>query len=158
MRAVALDNATHAHGRSTLKESARDNGVGTRDGVAAASDGQDTVVDTLDHLADAGLDTSFVAKISDVLASLANNDTGLLGRDNGAEGKLGLGVFLVRLRGRFAVGAEAVFELHVVHVIDDITAVGRHEVLRGSHGAGRVGSSGRMGKVVVMLRSVDRRS
>lgn len=130
MSSIALDNATHAHGGSTLEESAGDNGIGAGNGVATSGDGEDAVMDSLDDLGDASLDAGLVAEISDILAALANNDTGLLGRDNGAEGELGLGVLLIRLRGGLAVGAEAVLHLEVVHRVHEVVgAVGGEDIL-----------------------------
>lgn len=136
MGSIALDNAAHAHGGSTLEQGTRDHGIGAGNGIAATSDGQDTVVDALDNLGDAGLDASLVAKVGDVLAALANDDTGFLGGDNGAEGKLGLGVLFVRLRGGLAVGTEAVLHLEVVHGVQHVVgAVGGENVL-GRHDGG----------------------
>lgn len=81
-------------------------------------------MDTLDHLADACLDASLVSEISDILAALANDDTGFLGGDNGAEGELGLGVFFIRLGCRFAVWSQPLVHLKVVHGVDKVAAVG----------------------------------
>jgi hypothetical protein len=67
-------------------------------------------MNTLNDLADTGAHASLVAQVSNVLARLANNDTGLLGRNNGSQGELRLGVFLFGARGYFAltVDVEAV--------------------------------------------------
>lgn len=137
MSAVALNNASHAHGGSTLEKSPGDDGISSRDGVASTGDGQDTIVNALYNLADTGLDTSLVSEISDILATFANNDTGFLGRDNGAKGELGLSVLLVRLRGGFTVGAEALVDSKLIHLVDDIAAVvGGEGILRGRHFGG----------------------
>lgn len=85
MSSIALDDAAHAHGRRTLEKSSSDNGIGARNGITAASNGENAIMDALDDLADAGLDSSFVSKIGDILAGLANNDASFLGRDNGSE-------------------------------------------------------------------------
>ena len=61
----------------------------------STSDGEDTVVDTLDHLGDASLDTGLIAEIGNVLASLADNDTSLLGRDEGTKGQGSSGIVLL---------------------------------------------------------------
>ncbi|KAI6890011.1 hypothetical protein KC325_g69 [Hortaea werneckii] len=66
--------------------------------IEGAGDSQDAVVHTRYNLADASTDTSLVAKVCYVLASLTDDDTGFLGRDNGAQGELGLAVLLVVLR------------------------------------------------------------
>lgn len=50
MRAVVGDSSTHAHGRSTLEQSLCDNRICLGDARKWASNGQDTVVDTLDNL------------------------------------------------------------------------------------------------------------
>lgn len=133
MSAIALDDATHAHGRCAFKKGTRNDSIRTRDGVASTGDGQHTVMNTLNNLADAGLDASLVTEISNVLASLANDDASLLGGDDGAEGELSLGIFLVRLRGRFAIGTEAILELEVFHVVKNVAAVGGHKILRCRH-------------------------
>lgn len=132
--AIVRDDTSHAHSRSTFEKSTSDNSVGARDGVAATRDSQDTVVNALNNFADASFDASFVTEVCDVLATLSNNDTGFLGRNDGSKGKLGLGVFFVRLRGGFAIRAEAVFDSQIVQRIDDIVAVGRKNVLGSRHG------------------------
>jgi hypothetical protein len=131
--AVALNYASHAHSGSTLEQSAGDNGVGTRDSVATTSDGQDTVMHTLHNFADTGLDASLVPEIGDVLAAFANNDTGFLGGYDRTKGKLGLGVFLFRLRGGLAVRAKAVLHSELVHLIEDVAAVAGDVILRSRH-------------------------
>lgn len=139
MRAVALHDAAHAHGRGALEESAGHYGIGARDGIAITGNGEDAVVDALDHLADASLDASLIAKVSDVFAALSDDDARLLGRDDGAERELSLGVFLVRLRGGLAVGAEALIHLELIHGIDNVVSVGGENFLRGRHVCCEVG-------------------
>lgn len=136
--AVVLDDAAHADGGSALEERVGDDGVGARHGIASAGDGEDTVVDALDDLADASLDARLVPQVGDVLAALADDDAGFLGGDDCAEGELGLGVLLVRSRGRLAIGAEAglaVVELELVQRVEDV-AVGGEGVLSGGHDGG----------------------
>lgn len=146
MSPIALDHASHTHSRGTLQQSASDNGVGTRDSVATASDGQNTVVNTLNDFANTGLDTCLISKIGDVLATLANNDTGFLGRDNCTKGELGLSVLLFRLRGRLAVRSEAVIHSELIHLIEDVTTVAGDGILRGRHFA-EVGWEERRGRI-----------
>lgn len=146
MSAVALNNASHAHGGGTLEKGPGDDGIGPRDSVASASDGQDTVVNALYDLAHTGLDTGLVSEISDILATFADNDTSFLGRDNGAKGELGLSVLLVRLRGGFTIGAEALVHSKLIHLVDDIAAVvGGEGILRGRHFGGGSESETKMG-------------
>lgn len=92
-------------------------------------------MDALDNLANASLDASLVTQVCHILASLANDDAGLLGRHNRAQGQLGLGILLVGLGDDLAVGAEAwlVIHLHVVGKVRDIVAVGRDAVLLSRH-------------------------
>lgn len=135
MGAVALNDAAHAHGRSSLQQGAGDNHVCLRYGVASTSDGQNSIVYTLDHLGDASFDASLVAQFGDVLATLSDDDTGLFGRHNGAQGQLGLGIFFVGARCGLAVGAEAAFivELNAIKTAGKVVTVGR-DVLRSRHG------------------------
>jgi len=49
-------------------------------------------MNSLDNLGDTSLDAGLVSKISNVLASLANDDSGLLGGDEGTEGQGGVGI------------------------------------------------------------------
>ncbi len=137
MSAVALDDAAHAHGRGTLEESAGNDGVGSGDGVAFTGDGEDAIMDALNDLADTGFHTSLVTEVSDVLAAFSNDDTSLLGGDDGAERQLGLSVFLVRLRGGLPVRAKALLHLELIHGIDDIVSVGGKDFLRVGHLCGR---------------------
>lgn len=52
-----------------------------------ATDAEHALVDTLDNLADAGLDAGLFTQVGDVLPALADDDAGLLGGDEGAEGQ-----------------------------------------------------------------------
>jgi len=93
-------------------------------------------VHALHHLAHAGLDAGLVAQVGHVLATLADDDTGFLGRDDGAQGELGLGVLLIRLGGRLAVRAQArliVAHLQAVHGVAEVCAIGRNCVLHRRH-------------------------
>ena len=56
-----------------------------RDTLNIAADGENTVMDTWDDLADAGLDSSLVAEIGDIFAGLSNNHTGVFGANECAE-------------------------------------------------------------------------
>ena len=82
--------------------------------------------------ADAGSYTSLVTQVGNVLACFANNDASLLGRDNGAEGDLLIGVLFLGANRAFDVvagervaGAEA---MEVLRHVGDI-------VWRGNGGA-----------------------
>ena len=59
--AIALDDAAHTHRRSTLEQSPGYHSIGSRDGFAAASDGQDTIVHALHHFANTRLDARLIA-------------------------------------------------------------------------------------------------
>ncbi len=139
--AVALDHSAHTHGGGALEERAGNDGVGPGDGIAAARDGQNTVVDALDNLADARLDARLVAQVGHVLSAFPNDDAGLLGRDDGAQRQLCLGIFLVSLGRRLSVRAKAglIAEVELVEGVAQVGAVGREGVLRSRHfGRGRV--------------------
>lgn len=133
MSAVALDDTTHSDGGSTFKESSSNDGISPRDGITATSDGENSIMNALNDLADAGFHTSLVAQVSNVLATFSNNDTRFLGGNNGAQGKLSLSVFLVRLRGKLSVGAKSFVHFQLIQRVDDITAIGRKQIL-GRHG------------------------
>ena len=125
MSAVSLNDAAHPHRRNPFEKGTRDDGVGLCDRLATAGDGEDAVVDALDDFADTGLNTGFIAEVCNILASLADDNTGLLRRHDCAQRQLGLRIFFVGLGDDFAVGAEAVvIDLHMVGEIRDIVAVG----------------------------------
>jgi hypothetical protein len=127
--AVVRYDAAHTHHWSALEEALGDDSVGLGDSFAATSDGQDAVVNTLDDLADTGLDTSLVSQFGDILASLANNDTGLLRGDDGTKGQLRLGVLLVGSLDHVAVNAflHETVVVHVVAIADGVVVhLGRH--------------------------------
>jgi hypothetical protein len=136
--AIALHHATHAHGRSSLEQGTGDNGVRPRNGVTSTRDGQDAIVDALDDLGDASLDSSLVAEISNVLATLSDDDASFLGGHYSSEGELGLGVFLVRLRGRLAIRTETFVHLELVHRLENVGIVTRHHILRRHFVGGRI--------------------
>lgn len=131
---VVGDDAAHAHSRGAFEKSTSNNGISTRDGIAATGDGEDSIMDALNDLANTSLDASLVTEVGNVLATLADDDTCFLRRDDGTQSELSLGVLLVRLRGRFAVGAKAVLQFQVVQGVDDVAIVG-HDILR-RHGKG----------------------
>lgn len=133
MSSVVLDDTTHTDDGCALKEGSGNNGVCARNGIAAAGDGEDSVMDALNNLADASLYAGLITEISDVLAALSNDDTGFLGGNNGAQGQLSLGIFFVRLRGELAVGAESLVHLQLVHGVDDVAAIGRKDILGSCH-------------------------
>ena len=79
-------------------------------------------MDALDNLGDTGLDAGLITEISDVLTGLANDDTGLLGRDEGTEGEGGVSI------GSLAI---LVFEIMVVlGLVQGVVAGGSGEVVR----------------------------
>lgn len=137
MRSIVLDDTSHAQGGGPFQQCTGDDRVRLRNGVASASDGQDTIVDTLHDLGDTSLDAGLVAQLCHVLATLADDDAGLFGGDDGAEGELRLGVLLVGAGGRLAVGAKTaltIFDLDAVHADGQVVAVGGKVVLMGRHG------------------------
>ena len=56
-----------------------------RDTLNIAADGENTVMDTWDDLADAGFDAGDLAQFSHVLPALADDDASVLGADEGTE-------------------------------------------------------------------------
>lgn len=130
MSAVALDDTTHSDGGRTFEESSSNDGISPRDGITATSDGENSIMDTLNDLADAGFHTGLVTKVSNVLAALSNNDTRFLGGNNGTQGHLSLSIFLVRLRGELPVGAESFVHFQLIQRVHDIAASGRKQILR----------------------------
>ena len=119
------DKATHSHHWSTLKESLGDDGVGLGNSITSSRDGENTVVDTLDNLGDTGLDTSLITEVGNILATLSNDNAGLLGGDNGAEGQLSLSILLLSLWGWLSVWTKALAvstDVQAVHVVSEIIA------------------------------------
>lgn len=158
MRSVAREDAAHSHGRCTFQQRAGDNHVRLRDGVASASDGQNAVVNALHDLAYSGLDSSLIAQLGDILATLADNYTGFFGGHDGAQSQLGLGVFLISPRRRFSIGSEsrlAIVELNAVQADSKVISVGRKVVLVGRHGRIGVVDVWWCGVVVVGLGAID---
>ncbi|KAI6766591.1 hypothetical protein HG531_011813 [Fusarium graminearum] len=143
LKTLSSNNGTHL----VVRDEKLDSYIpSTRNSVATTSDGQDTVVNALHNLTNTSLDTSLISEIGDILATLANNDTGFLGGNNRTKGELGLSVLLLRLRGRFAVRTEAVIHSKLIHLVEDVTAVAGDGVLRGRHFVERyVGKSGSRG-------------
>lgn len=78
------DYTTHAHLRSALDKAVCDKAIRVGDRGKRPGDGEDAIVNTRHDLANASADTSLVAKVCDVLAGLANDNSGFLGGDNGA--------------------------------------------------------------------------
>lgn len=141
MSSVALNNSSHAHRRGAFEQSSRNDGVSFGDGIAAAGDGKDAVVHALDDLADPGLDASLIAEIGNVLSTLSDDNSSFLGRYDGTESELGLGVFLVCLRGGLAVRSNSIINLQLVDGIGDVATVGGVKVLRGRHFGTGVGEA-----------------
>lgn len=133
MSAVALDDAAHADSGCALEKSPGNDGVGPRDGITASSDGEDTVVNALDDLANTGFYASFITEVGNILAALSNDNTSFLGGNNGAQSQLSLGIFFVRLRGELAVGAKSLVHLQLVQRVHDVAAIGRKHILRSRH-------------------------
>jgi hypothetical protein len=134
--ASVLHDSAHTHRRSAFQQRPGHNGVGSRDGLAATSDGEDAVVNALDDLADAGFHASLVAQVCDVLPAFPNDDARFLGRDNRPQGQLGLSILLVRLGRRLSVRAQArlvVTKIELVHGLGKVSPVGRDRILRRRH-------------------------
>lgn len=133
---LGRDDATHANSWGAFEKGPSDNSVRLGDGVAATGNGQDAVMNTLDNLANSGLDASLITEIGDVLAALANDHTSLLGGHDSSQSKSGLGVFFVGSGSRLAIGAEAllvVVDVEVIESLFDAAAVGGNGVLVGGH-------------------------
>jgi hypothetical protein len=122
------DYASHAHLRGALDQAVGDETICISNGSERSSNGKDTIVNARNDLANASTDTSLVAKISDVLAGLANNHTGLLGGDDGTQSELSLVVLFLSARVVISVdSAELLGE--VVNVAVDrrrLDVLGRH--------------------------------
>lgn len=111
--AVVLNNSAHTDRGSTLDEGSSDDGVGARNRIASAGDGENSVVNALNDLTDAGLDTGLVTEIGNVLSALADDDASLLGGDNSSQGQLSLSILLVGLGSGLAIGAEKRLVMHL---------------------------------------------
>jgi hypothetical protein len=125
------DDTTHAHLGSALDQAVRDEAVSISNGCERSSNGEDTIVDAGDNLADASANTSLVAKVGDVLSGLANDHTSFLGSDDGTESELSLVVLFLGARVLGAVGVER------AKLVGDVvnTAVnGRRLDVLGRHG------------------------
>jgi hypothetical protein len=135
VRAVVLNHTTHAHLRCAFEEAFSHQRISLGDARERAGHGQDAVVNALDNFADSGFDTSLLAQVGDVLAGLANDDPGFLGRDNGTEGQLRLGIFFLGL-GSLVL---SITNIKLVHGIGETGLVdvvsGRQRLCRG-HGEG----------------------
>lgn len=93
-------------------------------------------MDALDNLGDTGLDSSLVAKLSNVLSTLADDDTGFLGGDDSADSQLCLCVFFVCSRRRLAIGTKAaliVLELDAIEAGGQVVADRRKVILGDRH-------------------------
>ena len=93
---LARVNISIGHGAGRIVQQVLGHhGIGPRDAIEGTVDGEYTIVHARNNLADASLDTGFVAEIGNVLARLADDDAGLLRRDYGTKGKGGSCIFLV---------------------------------------------------------------
>ena len=82
MRVYAFETTGGAWGEMNPRECAY-----LGDILDVAADAQHTLVNALDDLADTRLDAGLLAQVGYVLAALADDDAGLLGGDEGAEGE-----------------------------------------------------------------------
>jgi hypothetical protein len=83
-------------------------------------------MDALDNFADTGLDTSLVTEVGHILAALANDYTSFLGRNNGPQSELRLGVLFVGLGKRFTIRSYAALvttNIEVVHAVDKFVGI-----------------------------------
>ena len=71
-----------------------------RDTLNIAADGENTVMNTWDDLADAGLDASLIPDLRDILPALANDDACIFCTDESAESES----VVAGLRARAGVG------------------------------------------------------
>ena len=58
------------------------------DSLEVSADGEDSVVDALDDLGHSGLDAGELSEVGDVLSSLSDDNPGLLGGHERAEGEV----------------------------------------------------------------------
>lgn len=136
MCAIALNDATHAQGGGAFQQGASNNHVCFGNGVASTGDGQDTVMNALYNLGNTSLDSSLVAQLSNILSALANDDSSLLGGDNGADSQLCLGVLFICAGGWLAIGtksAVAVVKLDAIETGGQVVAGRGKVVLRRRH-------------------------
>lgn len=94
MCSIGIDETTHAHLWCTIEQRLGDLAVGASDIVKRSSDGENTIVNTLNDLADSSADLCLLAEVCNIPALLADNDTCFLGGDNGSHGQ-GLGGILL---------------------------------------------------------------
>jgi hypothetical protein len=133
------DDTAHAHLRRALDQAVGNKAIGIGNRSERASDGENAVVNARDDLANAGADSGLVAKVGDVLASLANDHAGFLGGDDSAQSDLSLVVLLLGARVLSTIGVEGA-EL-VGDVVDTTVDMGGLDVF-GRHGwrMGEIGS------------------
>ena len=103
MSSIVGHNATHAHLRGALEQTLGNQSIGSGSAVQRTSDGQDAVVNTRNNLAHTSLDAGFVTQVSNVLARLADDDAGFLGRNDGAKSQHRLSVLFLGLGRRLNV-------------------------------------------------------
>ena len=100
---VVRDNAAHTHLRGTFQKTLCHDRIGSSERAQLTSDCQDTVMDARNYLAHAGLDAGLIAQVSNVLSGLADDHTGLLGRDDSTQSQLRDRVLLLGLERGFQV-------------------------------------------------------
>lgn len=103
MCAIRIDQSSHSHVWCALEKTFGDDAVGFGNGGEATLNGEDAVVDARNDFAHARPDAGLISKVSDVLAGFADDHTGFLGRDYGAEGEFLVGVVLLAARRAFAL-------------------------------------------------------
>lgn len=84
MSAIVGHDSAHAHRRRAFEQSLCHDGICLGDASERPRDCKDAIVHALHHLAHTSLDPSFFAKICNVFARLADDDSRLPGRDDGS--------------------------------------------------------------------------
>lgn len=119
MRAVGIDETAHAHLGCTVEERLGDLAIGASDIVERPSNGENTVMNTLNDLADSSADLGLLAEICNIPALLSNYDTGLLGRDDGTHGQGLCGILLFCALWHILAGWTAV-HVETAHAWDNV--------------------------------------
>lgn len=81
---------------------------------------------TLHDLANASFNPSLVSQVGDILPALADDHASFFRGDNCSKGQLGLSIFLICLRRRLSVWAEArliVVEPDLVHGLHQVISI-----------------------------------
>lgn len=132
MSSVVGDDTSHSHGRGTFQQSLCDDGISLGGALQSSSDGQDTVMNTLNNLAHASLDSGLITEVSDVLATFADNDTSFLGGHDGADGQNSLRIFFLGLGDSIGIALTDVQSVETI--IDSFFGRARDGILRSRHG------------------------